>query len=89
MLTWLLAALAGTVLGYLAGRLRPGRRLFERAYDVATGDGRRGPRWVASVLLALLGLAVHPRRSIRNIRSWRGPERRGPAPQIDPDWGRR
>lgn len=83
------AAIAGIVLGYLAGRLRPGRRLFERAYDVATGDGRRGPRWAASVLLALLGLAVHPCRSIRNIRSWRQAEKREPAPQIKPHWGQR
>jgi|GEM_PF-6563145 len=78
----------GLVAGYVAGRLRPGRRLFDWTYAAATGD-RRGGAWVAGVALALLGLAVHPRRSIRYARSWRRADERAPAPQMDPEWGRR
>jgi len=79
---------AGLMAGYLAGRLRPGRRLFDKALDAATGD-RRGIAWAAGGLLVLLALAVHPRQSIRYIRSWRRPEERLPAPEMDPGWGRR
>ncbi len=88
MLTWILAAAPSLALGYAAGRLRPGRWLFDRALDAATGERRGIPR-AAGATLVLLGLAVHPRRSIRHIRSWRGPETREPAPEMDPDWGRR
>lgn len=88
MLTWILAASPSLALGYATGRLRPGRWLFDRAPDAATGE-RRGIAWLAAVPLVLLGLAVHPRRSIRHVRSWRGPETREPAPEMDPDWGRR
>lgn len=88
MLSWILAAAPSLALGYAAGRLRPGRWLFDKAYDAATGE-RRGIAWALAVPLALLALAVHPRRSIRHMRSWRGPEAREPAPEMDPDWGRR
>lgn len=79
---------AALAIGYATGRLRPGRRLFDWAYDAATGN-RRGVAWIAGVALVLLGLAVHPRRSIRYARSWRRADERAPAPQMDPELGRR
>jgi len=82
-------AIVGSVaIGYAAGRLRPGRRLFDWAHDAAAGE-RRGLAWVAGVALALLALAVHPRRSIRYVRSWRRADERARAPEMDPDWGKR
>jgi len=82
---WLALAAAA---GFAAGHYRLPGRLFDRAYDAATGD-RRGVAWIAGVPLVLLALAVHPRRSIRYARSWRRADERLPAPEIDPEWGKR
>jgi hypothetical protein len=82
---WLALAVAA---GFAAGHYRLPGRLFDWAYAAAIGD-RRGLAWAAGVPLALLGLAVHPRRSIRYARSWRRADERAPAPQMDPEWGRR
>jgi hypothetical protein len=92
VLTWILAVAAQSLaLGYAAGRLRPGRRLFDWAYSVAISGhkprtpGRLAAEAVAAVMV-LAALVAHPRRTVRNIRSWRSPEQRASAPEMDPDW---
>lgn len=92
---WILAVGAQSLaLGYVAGRMRPGRRLLDRAYDfVTSGHDRHTPGWWASESVAfatlLLALFAHPCRTVRRIREHRRAEVLMPAPEMDPDWGRR
>lgn len=81
------AIAAAVVIGYVLGRLRPGRRLD--AWADRQVRGPHGPRWWAAqaVMAAELAwvLTVHPRRSAANRRSWRE-EHRAPAPTFDSQW---
>jgi len=81
---WLALAAAA---GFAAGHYRLPSRAFERLYDWSQ-DGRWHSGPIAFVMVAVAFLLT-PRRTARNIRSWRRPERRQPAPEIDPRWGMR
>ena len=79
---WLALAAAA---GYTAGHYRLPARAFEHLYDWSqTG------RWYSEPVAALMLLIVfllRPRRTLRNIRRRDTPDRREPAPEIDPHWG--
>ncbi|MEU0181474.1 hypothetical protein ABZ312_09820 [Streptomyces sp. NPDC006207] len=83
----LAAALAAVAGGYLAGRLRPGRRLLHWAEDHRPAWSPLTPLAALVVLVALAhAWTFHPRRSLANVRSWRADARRAPAPRFNPDW---
>jgi hypothetical protein len=84
--TAVVLALAAALLGYLAGRTRPGAALLDWAEDAAR-PGWRSPTAWAAVPVILVALAwmwtVHPRRTAANMRSWKaGPPARSPAVQV-------
>lgn len=81
---WLALAAAA---GFAAGHYRLPPRVFERAYDWSQ-DGRWYSEAVAFVLLVVAFLFT-PWRAVRNLRAWRRPEQRQPAPEMDPNWGTR
>ncbi|MGW5691523.1 hypothetical protein ACWEWX_11330 [Streptomyces asiaticus] len=84
------AALALLTAGYALGRLRPGERLPSWAEDAAKPGWCTWKFWpaVPIILIALAWVwALHPRRTLANVRSWReDAERRTPAPVYDPNW---
>ncbi|MGK5531562.1 hypothetical protein [Streptomyces sp. URMC 129] len=98
MTVLLLALTAGALLGYIAGRTRPGQAAMRWAEDAVCRGWRRPTSWAAAVVL-LVAIAwqvtVHPIQSAENRRSWReGKERaahRSPPVGIpdtpQPDYG--
>lgn len=88
-MTVLLAVAAALAVGYLAGRTRPGPRLLSWAEDAATPGWRTWKFWPAApiILTAVAFMwTVHPRRTLANVRSWRGDDpraRRSPAVTFD------
>lgn len=89
-----IAVLGALAAGYCAGHYRLPQRLFDYAYGFAASDPKRHcPGWFAAEAVSAVMLAgallVHPRRTARRIREHRHPRPPGPAPDIDPNWGRR
>ncbi|MFG2404214.1 hypothetical protein ACGFR8_07720 [Streptomyces brevispora] len=89
-MTLLLVALAAaSVVGYSAGRARPGQWLLDWARDETAIRHSSSPVFWAAALVVLVALTsrwiIHPRDSAANVRSWRA-NTPGPAPRYDPDW---
>jgi hypothetical protein len=82
----LLVLAAGALLGYLTGRVRPGVLLYDWALNAVCRGWRSPTAWAAApVALAALAWvwAVHPRRTLANLRTWRaGPPARSPGVQV-------
>jgi hypothetical protein len=88
---WLALAAAA---GFAAGHYRLPEWLFDWCYDRATADTeprtvRRAFAETISALMLLAAFTTHPRRTVRRIRDARRTQGRMPAPQMDPEWGRR
>lgn len=87
---WLLLAAAA---GFTASHYRLPARAWDRLLDwTQTGSQPRTARRFATettaALLLLAALATRPRRTLRNIRSWRKPQEHLPTPEMGPNWGR-
>ena len=80
-MTVLLAATAALIVGHWIGYAR----LLSRHFELAERQ-RSGVRlWLAQPVLAVAIAwmwTVHPRRTLRNVRSWREAPRRSPAVRI-------
>ncbi|MFG2210567.1 hypothetical protein [Streptomyces sp. NPDC048638] len=78
----------GMVLGYLIRCGRPARRLVQWAQLQETGTAAWWPAQPVLAIAVVARFAAHPRRSVRNVRSWQQ-EPRVQAPRRDPDWAAR
>lgn len=89
----LLLLTAAAVLGYAAGRHRPGRRAVDWAQDTVTREPGLSPVLCIAVPVIVLAVTavwiLHPRRTAENRRSWREEHPPAPTPQRDPEWARR
>ncbi|MFF1358798.1 hypothetical protein [Streptomyces sp. NPDC058297] len=80
---------AALLAGYALGRYQPGPRLLSWA-ETATAPGWRTWKFwpAAPIIVAALAwiFAMHPRRTLANMRSWKNPTARGPAMTFNPHW---
>ncbi|MEW1760390.1 hypothetical protein AB0393_28250 [Streptomyces cyaneofuscatus] len=87
-MTLVIALVIGLVAGYLVRCWRPARQLVRWAQRQETGTARWWPAQPVLAVALAVRFATHPRRSVRNVRSWRQ-ESRVEAPRRDPEWAAR
>lgn len=92
-MTWL-AVPAAFAAGYLLRHFEAVSRTWYGLCDWVEADTeprsvRRFSREVVAALLLAVSFIARPRLTVRRIRIARRPDKRVPAPQIDPGWGSR
>lgn len=81
----MIALAIGTVAGYLIRCWRPARRVVRWAQGQEAGTTAWWPAQPVLAAAVTVLFVVHPRRSVRNVRSWRQ-EQRVETPRRDPEW---
>ncbi len=87
---WIALAAAA---GFLVGHYRLLSRAFGRLVEFTQAGSspctaRRYAVESLAFLLLVLAFATRPRRTVRNVRSWRRPVHKESAPEMDSGWGR-
>jgi hypothetical protein len=84
-MTLVIALAVGTVIGYLIRCWRPARRAVQWARHQEAGTAAWWPAQPVLAAAVTVLFVAHPRRSVRNARSWHQ-EQRAEAPRLDPEW---